>query len=47
VEDPDFGLLHEILEYCLAYPDQYHHPKEDLNLCSPAPTRSRRRRRHR
>jgi hemerythrin-like domain-containing protein len=29
-EVPDFGLLHEILEYCLAYPDQYHHPKEDL-----------------
>jgi hemerythrin-like domain-containing protein len=30
VEAPDFGLLHEILEYCLAYPDQYHHPKEEL-----------------
>ncbi len=29
-EAPDFGLLHEILEYCLVYPDQYHHPKEDL-----------------
>jgi hemerythrin-like domain-containing protein len=29
-ETLDFGLLHEILEYCLAYPDQYHHPKEDL-----------------
>lgn len=29
-EAPDFGLLHEILEYCLAYPDQYHHPKEEL-----------------
>lgn len=29
-ETPDFGLLHEIVEYCLAYPDQYHHPKEDL-----------------
>ncbi len=27
---PDFGLLHEILEYLLTYPDQYHHPKEDL-----------------
>lgn len=27
---PDLGLLHEILEYCLTYPDQYHHPKEDL-----------------
>jgi hemerythrin-like domain-containing protein len=29
-EMPDFGLLHEILEYCLAYPEHYHHPKEDL-----------------
>jgi hemerythrin-like domain-containing protein len=29
-EVPDFGLLHEILEYCLAYSDQYHHPKEEL-----------------
>jgi hemerythrin-like domain-containing protein len=29
-EAPDLGLLHEILEYCLAYPDQYHHPKEEL-----------------
>lgn len=27
---PDLGLLHEIIAYCLAYPDQYHHPKEDL-----------------
>ena len=27
---PDFDLLHEIVAYCLAYPDQYHHPKEDL-----------------
>ena len=27
---PDLDLLHEIVEYCLAYPDQYHHPKEDL-----------------
>ncbi len=26
----DLGLLHEIMEYCLTYPDQYHHPKEDL-----------------
>jgi hemerythrin-like domain-containing protein len=29
-EAPDFGLLHEIVEYCLAYSDQYHHPKEEL-----------------
>ncbi len=27
---PDLDLLHEIAEYCLTYPDQYHHPKEDL-----------------
>ena len=27
---PDCDLLHEIVEYCLTYPDQYHHPKEDL-----------------
>ena len=26
----DLDLLHEVLEYCLTYPDQYHHPKEDL-----------------
>ena len=26
----DLELLHEVLEYCLTYPDQYHHPKEDL-----------------
>ena len=29
-ETPDFGLLHEIVEYCLAFLDQYHHPKEEL-----------------
>ena len=28
--DMDLGLLHEVMEYCLTYPDQYHHPKEDL-----------------
>jgi hemerythrin-like domain-containing protein len=28
--EPDLDLLHEVLEYCLTYPDQYHHPKEDL-----------------
>lgn len=28
--EPDCDLLHEIVEYCLTYPDQYHHPKEDL-----------------
>jgi len=26
---PDYDLLEEIVEYCLAYPDIYHHPKED------------------
>lgn len=27
---PDTGLLRGILDYFLTYPDQYHHPKEDL-----------------
>ena len=27
---PEADLLHEILEYLVTYPDQYHHPKEDL-----------------
>ncbi len=27
---PDYGLLHEIMAYCRTYPDQFHHPKEDL-----------------
>jgi hemerythrin-like domain-containing protein len=27
---PDFALLTGILDYFLTYPDQYHHPKEDL-----------------
>lgn len=27
---PDYALVKEIVEYCLTYPDQYHHPKEDL-----------------
>jgi hemerythrin-like domain-containing protein len=25
----NYDLLEEIVEYCLAYPDIYHHPKED------------------
>lgn len=29
-EVPDLGLLRGILDYLLTYPDQYHHPKEDL-----------------
>ncbi|MDH3640464.1 MAG: hemerythrin domain-containing protein [Gammaproteobacteria bacterium] len=27
--NPDYDLLEEIVEYCLAYPDIYHHPWED------------------
>ena len=26
----DIELLHEVMEYLRTYPDQYHHPKEDL-----------------
>src|SRR5690349_2230829 len=26
---PDLGLLHQIMDYTQAYPDLYHHPKED------------------
>lgn len=29
-ELPDYELVQKILDYCLAYPDQVHHPKEDL-----------------
>lgn len=29
-EHPDYELVQKILDYCLAYPDQVHHPKEDL-----------------
>ena len=29
-ETPDLVLLRGILDYFLTYPDQYHHPKEDL-----------------
>ncbi len=28
--DPDFGLLAEIMRYMTVYPDAVHHPKEDL-----------------
>ena len=28
-ERPDYDILSAILEYCLNYPDLYHHPKED------------------
>lgn len=27
---PDYDLLEDIIDYCLNYPDQVHHPKEDL-----------------
>ena len=29
-DQPDYGLLHEVMAYCRTYPDQFHHPKEDL-----------------
>lgn len=29
-ERPDYALMRGIFDYLLTYPDQYHHPKEDL-----------------
>jgi hemerythrin-like domain-containing protein len=29
-EIADYGLVKGILDYCLTYPDQFHHPKEDM-----------------
>lgn len=29
-EAPDLGLLRGVVDYFLTYPEQYHHPKEDL-----------------
>lgn len=29
-ETPDYDILQGVLDYCLTYPDLYHHPKEDL-----------------
>ena len=29
-ERPDYDIIQGALEYCLNYPDLYHHPKEDL-----------------
>lgn len=29
-EAPDYDILQGVLDYCLTYPDLYHHPKEDL-----------------
>ena len=31
-EDPDYDILRGVAEYCLNYPDLYHHPAEDLLL---------------
>lgn len=30
VEEPDFQLMSMILDYLLTYPDEVHHPKEDV-----------------
>lgn len=27
---PDYGMMHDIVHYMASYPDQYHHPREDL-----------------
>ncbi|MFQ5776029.1 MAG: hemerythrin domain-containing protein [Kiloniellaceae bacterium] len=29
-ESPDYDIVQGVLDYCLNYPDLYHHPKEDL-----------------
>ena len=29
-ELPDYELVKKIVDYCLDYPDKFHHPKEDL-----------------
>lgn len=29
-EAPDYDILRGVVDYCLNYPDLYHHPKEDL-----------------
>jgi hemerythrin-like domain-containing protein len=29
-DEPDYVLLKNVIDYTLAYPDRYHHPKEDL-----------------
>lgn len=28
-DDPDYALMAAVVDYCLAYPERYHHPKED------------------
>lgn len=30
--EPDYDILQGVVDYCLSYPDLYHHPKEDLVL---------------
>lgn len=29
-EEPDFGLILDVMEYMTHYPDRFHHPREDL-----------------
>ncbi len=31
-ETPDYDIVQGVVDYCLNYPDLYHHPKEDLVL---------------
>jgi hemerythrin-like domain-containing protein len=31
-ETPDYDIVQGVVDYCLDYPDLYHHPKEDLVL---------------
>ncbi len=31
-ESPDYDIVQGVIDYCLNYPDLYHHPKEDLVL---------------
>jgi hemerythrin-like domain-containing protein len=33
-DDPDYALIADILAYCQAHPDRYHHPKEDALLAA-------------
>ena len=28
--DPDYKVMNEIMNYCVTYPESYHHPKEDI-----------------
>ncbi len=29
---PDYDIVQGVIDYCLNFPDRYHHPKEDLVL---------------